>query len=384
MSEIAGATLAIATHVYGSGPADALEEYARERAERVLVLRHAFSSAQRVDSVMRRWEGGRLVENRRVAWHGRIPEPITWTKDLFLDLLWSGRLPGKIDVFVGIDSLNAAAGLALRRGGKARHTVFWTIDFVPERFPSRMFNGIYHRFDRLCVRHSDETWNVSPRIEAARRERGIVGPQRVVPIGANVGHPQLPVPGRLIFVGHLLEKQGVQLVLRALPLVRERRPEAHLVVVGDGPHRSALESLAHELELDEAVEFTGYVENHADVEELIGRSAVGLAPYNPAIASFTAFADPGKIKNYLAAGVPVVTTSVVHNATELERVGAGVVVAYDHVALAAELESMLADPERQHRMRAAAAAYGADADWTTVFDQAFVGLAVRRDSTGPS
>ena len=50
MNELAGATLAIATHVYGSGPADALEEYACDRAERVLVFRHAFSYARRVDS----------------------------------------------------------------------------------------------------------------------------------------------------------------------------------------------------------------------------------------------------------------------------------------------------------------------------------------------
>ena len=384
MSELAGATLAIATHVYGSGPADALEEYARERADRVLVLRHAFSYARQVDSVVRRWEDGQLVEDRRVAWHGRIPEPITWTKDFFLDLLWSRRVHGTIDVFVGIDSLNAAAGLALRRRRKARRAVFWTIDFVPDRFPSRALNGIYHRFDRFCVRHCDETWNVSPRIEAARRERDIVGPQRVVPIGANVRPSQSPVPGRLIFVGHLLEKQGVQIALRALPLVREHRPETHLVVVGDGPYRSALESLAHELELEAAVEFKGYVEEHAAVEELIARSAVGLAPYDPAIASFTAFADPGKIKNYLAAGVPVVTTSVVHSAPELERAGAGIVIAYDHRALAAALEGMLGDPERLQKMRAAAGAYGADADWTTVFDRAFEGLAARRIYTAPS
>jgi glycosyltransferase involved in cell wall biosynthesis len=379
VSELAGKTLAIATHVYGSGPADALEEYARERADTVLVLRHAFSYARRVESVARTWETGRLLDERHVRWHGRIPEPITWTKDLFLDVLWSGRLHGKIDLFVGIDSLNAAAGLALRRGGKSRRVVFWTIDFVPDRFSNRLLNRIYHQFDRLCVRRCDETWNVSPRIETARRERGVVGPQRVVPIGANVRPSQSPVPGRLIFVGHLLEKQGVQLALRALPLVRERHPDAHMLIVGDGPYRLALDSLVRELDLGEAVEFTGYVDDHGAVEELIARSAVGLAPYDPSIASFTAFADPGKIKNYLAAGVPVVTTSVVHSAAELQRIGAGVVVPYDHVALAGALDGVLSDPERQRTMRAAAAACGANDDWTTVFDRAFAGLAARAD-----
>jgi glycosyltransferase involved in cell wall biosynthesis len=375
VSELAGKTLAIATHVYGSGPADALEVYARERADTVLVLRHAFSYASRVDSVVRRWEAGKLVHERRVDWHARVPEPITWTKDFFLDLVWAGRQPAKLDAFIGIDSLNAAAGLVLRRAGKAQRVVFWTIDFVPERFPNRLLNDVYHRFDRLCVQRCDETWNVSSRIEAARRERGVFGRQRIVPIGAYVRSPQLADPQQAIFVGHLLEKQGVQLALRALPHVRERVPVARLLVVGDGPYRPALESLARELGLGDAVEFAGYVEDHGEVEELIAKSAVGLAVYDPSIASFTEFADPGKIKNYLAAGVPVVTTPVVHSAAELERSGAGAVVDYDVAALAEALAGILGDPALQRAMSAAAVALGAEADWTAVFDRAFAGLA---------
>jgi glycosyltransferase involved in cell wall biosynthesis len=375
VTDLAGKTLAMATHVYAAGgPADALEEYARQRAEHVLVLRHAFSYAHQVDSVARRWEHGRLVDQRRLRWHGGIPELVTWTKDFVLDAFWGARLRGKIDVFVGIDSLNAAAGLALRRVGKAHKVVFWTIDFVPERFPNRMLNDVYHRFDRLCVQRCDETWNVSSRIEAARRERGVFGRQRVVPIGAYVRSPQLADPRRAIFVGHLLEKQGVQLVLRALPLVRERVSGVSLLVVGDGPYRHELESLAREMRLGEVVDFAGYVEDHGEVEDLIAQSAVGLAVYDPSIASFTEFADPGKIKNYLAAGVPVVTTSVVHSAPELERVGAGAVVDYDVAPLADALAEILGDPARQRAMSAAAVELGAEADWTSVFDRAFDGL----------
>jgi glycosyltransferase involved in cell wall biosynthesis len=378
MNQLEDMTLAIATHVFGTGPADALEEYARERARRVLVIRHAFSYAPQVDSVVRRWEGGRLVSERRLRWHARIPEPITWTKDLALDVLWGGRTPGTIDVFVGIDSLNAAAGLALRRAGKASRVVFWTIDYVPNRFDSRLLNRIYHRFDRLCVRRCDETWNVSPLMESARRKRGIKGRQRVVPIGANIRAPQpATYPGQAVFVGHLLEKQGVQVALRALPLVRELIPEARLLVIGDGPYRETLESLSRKLRIEDSVEFLGYVEAHEEVEERIAQSAVGLAVYDPKIASFTQFADPGKIKTYLAAGVPIVMTSVVHWARDIERAGAGLVADYDVTSVAGALAAILGDPERQRTSREAAAALGAKTDWTAVFDRAFVGLGER-------
>jgi glycosyltransferase involved in cell wall biosynthesis len=375
VNDLAGKTLGIATHVFGSGPADALEEYARARAARVIVIRHAFSYAPRVDSVVRRWEDGELVDERRVPWHGRFPGPVTWTKDLALDVLWGGRARGPIDVFVGIDSLNAAGGLALRRVGKARRVVFWTIDYVPERFKNAVLNRIYHRFDRFCVRRCDETWNVSPRMEPARRERGIEGPQRIVPIGANVSPARLAAePPQVIFVGHLLEKQGVQLALRALQSVRERVPGVRLLVIGDGPYRGKLESLAGELGVEEAVEFAGYVEHHEEVEARIAASVVGLAPYDPRIASFTEFADPGKVKNYLAAGIPVVTTDVVHSATELAAEGAAIVIPYDEAALAEALIGVLQNPHRQEQLRESARRVGVRSDWTSVFDRAFTEL----------
>jgi glycosyltransferase involved in cell wall biosynthesis len=377
---IAGKTLAIATHVFGSGPADALEEYAVERAARVVVVRHAFSYAPQVDSVVRTWQAGKLVHERRLRWNAHVPGPITWTKDLLLDVLWAGRTPGMIDVYVGIDSLNAAAGVFLRRADKARRVIFWTIDYVPQRFQNQLLNRVYHRFDRFCVKRCDVTWNVSPRMEPARRARGIEGPQRVVEMGANVRPPRRAArPRQAIFVGHLLEKQGVQLALRALPLVRERVPGARLLVIGDGPYRSALESLVRELRLEDAVEFAGYVERHEEVEDRIAESAVGLATYDPDMASFTEFADPGKIKNYLAAGVPVVTTPVVHSAPELERSGAGVVIPYRPDALADVLSAILGDPNEQRRRREAAATLGAQSDWTAVFDRAFAGFAARGD-----
>ena len=372
MSLLAGKTVAIATHVFGSGPADALEKYAREKAARVLVVRHAFSYARSVDSVVRRWEGGELVHEARVPWHGKVPEPITWMKDLFLDLLWGSRSRGKIDVFVGIDSLNASAGLALRRARKVRRTVFWTIDYVPERFESHLLNSVYHAFDRFCVRRCDVTWNVSPRMEPARRERGIIGPQQVVEIGANVRPRRAPAdPPQIIFVGHLLEKQGVQLALRALPTIVAEAPDVRLLVIGDGPYREALDALARELGVAGAVDFGGYVDRHEEVEDRIAESVVGLAPYDPSIASFTEYADPGKVKNYLAAGIPVITTPVVHSAEELAAEGAAIVIPYDSNALATAVISILADPMRQVQLRESAARVGARSDWTAVFDRAF-------------
>ena len=255
-------TLVVATHVYATGPGHALAEYGASRAGRMVFMGHPFGYAPDVRPLLERWQEGVLVTRRHVRWRRGTPELVSWARDVALTLVWGFRTPGTADVFVGCDSLLAATGLMLRRLGKARIVVLWTIDYVPERFGNPVLNRIYHAFDKLCVRRCDETWNLSPVMEEARAARGVHGRQRVVPMGASstaaVGRRN---SRQLVFVGHLLEKQGVQLVLEALPTILRRLPEARLLVIGDGPYRPALERQAERLGVSQAVEFAGFVED---------------------------------------------------------------------------------------------------------------------------
>jgi glycosyltransferase involved in cell wall biosynthesis len=367
-----------ASHYATSGPADALEEYAAERAERLVAIYHAFPYAPVVESRVRRWRRGGLASSRTSRWSARVPGPLTWTKELAQTVWWGLRTPGRIDLFVGIDSLNALAGIVLRFLGKIDRVAFWTIDYVPRRFRNPLLNRIYHALDRLCVARCDETWNVSPRMATARADVGIEGRQRVVPIGAHARPQRAPAePHRIVFLGSLLEKQGVQVALRALTIVRADVPDAELLVIGDGPYRGSLDVLVSELRLEDGVRFTGYVDDHGVVETLIADSGVALATYDPADAGFTYFADPGKIRNYLAMGVAVVATDVPHSARWLAHAGAGVVVEYTAEAVAAGILQLLDDPNA----RAAAAALGAEGEWSSIFDEAFAGL-LREERAG--
>ena len=357
------------THHATSGPADALEEYLRARREHLVVIEHGFGAATGRGTTVRIWRRGKLAQTRRLAWSSRVPGPFTWLKDVVLSLtapVWSR---GRVDEFIGVDSLNAAAGLVLARARLAGRVVFWTIDYAPRRFENGILNRMYLWLDRCCVEQCAETWNLSPRMEEGRRARGVVGPQRVVPMGATARRPRIPShPHRLVHMGSLLEKQGVQVGIRALPLVLPRVPDVSLLVIGDGPFRPALEALTRELGLEGAVEFTGYVDDHDEVVDLIAASGVALATYDPQLADFTTYADPGKIKAYLAAGVPVVATDVPWSAEWLASRGAGVVVAYEPEDVAKAVRLLFEDANA----RTAAARLGAENDWSRIFDAAFV------------
>jgi glycosyltransferase involved in cell wall biosynthesis len=66
-------------------------------------------------------------------------------------------------------------------------------------------------------------------------------------------------------VGYLLPEKGQEFALRALSTLRERFPEARLLLAGDGPCRAKLQGLARELGLQEAAIFAGFVEDVAQV-----------------------------------------------------------------------------------------------------------------------
>jgi glycosyltransferase involved in cell wall biosynthesis len=65
---------------------------------------------------------------------------------------------------------------------------------------------------------------------------------------------------QLLAVGRLSREKGFDLLLNALTVVRERFPEAHLILAGAGPEEAALKTLCRELGLEKAVCFAGHVD----------------------------------------------------------------------------------------------------------------------------
>lgn len=150
---------------------------------------------------------------------------------------------------------------------------------------------------------------------------------------------------RLVSVGRLVEKKGIAQVLRAVKLLADRGVRAEYRVVGDGPLRGRLETLAAELGVAGRVRFEGRLGQEA-VRDSLDRADVLVA------ASLTA-ADgdeegiPNVLKEAMASGMPVVGS---RHAGIPELIDDGVsgwlVPERDEAALAAALARLAAEPER--------------------------------------
>ncbi len=71
----------------------------------------------------------------------------------------------------------------------------------------------------------------------------------------------------LLFAGRVGYEKGIDLILRSLPLIRERVPVARMVIVGRGPAEGALKKMARRLGIASWVRFTGY-KPHAEMPDV--------------------------------------------------------------------------------------------------------------------
>ncbi len=124
--------------------------------------------------------------------------------------------------------------------------------------------------------------------------------------------PREPV---VVFVGRFVEKKGGEYLVRALGRLREQGRGVRAVLIGDGPLRQALETLAREVGAD--VEFTGFL-TPPQVRERVGRAAVVVVPSVTA-ADGDSEGLPTVILEAQAMGTPVVATRHAGNAEGVQE-----------------------------------------------------------------
>lgn len=81
----------------------------------------------------------------------------------------------------------------------------------------------------------------------------------------------------VLFVGRLVEKKGVEYLIRAMPEVHDHHGDVELVIVGSGPLGPGLRSLTSELGMDDKVHFVG-TQPHEEIWILLRSSAVVCVP----------------------------------------------------------------------------------------------------------
>jgi glycosyltransferase involved in cell wall biosynthesis len=168
------------------------------------------------------------------------------------------------------------------------------------------------------------------------------------------GQPHAAGDGRfrILTVCRLVEKKGVDLLLRGLAAWKPENVDWSLTIAGDGPQRVELERLSQVLGVAPRVEFLGAVDN-AKVRELLqSASAFALACRTDSAGDRDGI--PVVLMEAMACGVPVISGDLPAIRELVEPEVTGLLVKSDDVSeWAAAMNKLLENPDLRHSMIAA-------------------------------
>ena len=200
-----------------------------------------------------------------------------------------------------------------------------------------------NRYEQWVAQNFEETWLISRSDRQALARTSPEANIRVVPNGVDLEqfHPtgQSCVPDSLIFVGHLRVLHNMDaatyLAQDVLPLVRMEIPTCTLNIVGADPAPQI-----QRLGQSGSITVTGFV---PDLNAHLNKAAIFVAPLRFAAGI------QNKVLEAMAAGRPVVTTSLVNDGLGAQP-GQEILIADDASATAQQIIRLLTNEQLREQM----------------------------------
>jgi len=305
-------------------------------------------------------ENVRTIIARRLRLPGSLDPRM---QDIWLYALLRPYLKRRYDAAIVDGPESAYLANVLKKSGRVGSLIYYDIDYYPGVHPQ--WAGILSRREQKCCKAADAVVSVSRPLAALRAKQG-AKLAVVIPNGvdferfdtANLGRKDHPPT--LVYMGSLDERWGVDLSIRAMPLLRSQMPEIRLLIAGSGPAEQRLRQLAQSLGLGDRISFKGFVP-YVDLPNLLSRADIGIATSRDDI--FRRYASPLKIVEYMAAGLPVICSGGGEAEQMIGESGAGINIPFEPEAFARAVQSMWASPGSISSYRQAANRYARSRSW---------------------
>jgi len=275
----------------------------------------------------------------------------------------------KYDFCIGRHITTALTAAILRKAGIVRHSIVYVTDYYATEDPKatsvrKLINVLHRRCLTWTIKNSDVVWTISPAMLGAPYLKNIIqetdkpayafetaGCDRLEPAFlSELKSGRDPAwKKRIAFLGNVGPHHGLDMMLEVLPEIIDVIPDVNLRVIGTGPEEKNMRSAVRAKGLDSNVTFYGYVEDRREVYRILSGCAIGLATYKPASEfDVNRYLDPGKIRMYMAVGLPVIISRGPYFTEVIKRYSAGFVVDYD----AAQVQKALLEFLRNDDMMA--------------------------------
>jgi glycosyltransferase involved in cell wall biosynthesis len=119
------------------------------------------------------------------------------------------------------------------------------------------------------------------------------------------------------YIGRLEQETGIDLLLNSLEILKRNSIMCKVLFIGGSDFKiKYYQKKCKNLEIQNMVDFIGKVESRSEALDNLSKSLFGYAMYEPTKSNSSMYADNGKVKDYIQAGIPVLVTKGFSNADD--------------------------------------------------------------------
>lgn len=111
---------------------------------------------------------------------------------------------------------------------------------------------------------------------------GVNNEIEVIPVGINMQYIQEINPSDyksdVIFAGRLLKNKNVDILIKAISIIKKEIHDIECTIIGEGPERTNLEALAENLDVKENINFMNFLDEHEEMVSYIKSSGIFVLP----------------------------------------------------------------------------------------------------------
>ncbi len=152
----------------------------------------------------------------------------------------------------------------------------------------------------------------------------------------------------LLYHGTISRRHGLENAVRAIGIARRTYDDIHLEIVGDGDDVDRLSAVVNELDLQDAVEIHRGLRPIEQLKPVFDRASLGIVPIVD--NAFTCYMLPVKLLEYVALGIPVISSSTPTIRAYFDETMVSFFHAGDEDDLAARIVELRADAELRNRL----------------------------------
>jgi len=197
----------------------------------------------------------------------------------------------------------------------------------------------------------------------ALRDYGVTAPAEVIPTGLEA-HSFVPGDGvgfraryeipadrpMLLFVGRVAHEKNIGFLLRMMVQLKQTRPDALLVIAGEGPALGVLREEVERMQLQDQVRFLGYLDRKTELNDCYRAADVFV---------FSSLTETQGLVllEAMAQGVPVVAIAEMGTKSILSEGQGALIAPQDEDAFASRVKRLLSEPALRAEVGQAAARY---------------------------